>query len=478
MTKQCNMIVKSTYLGSPKLYRLVGILGATLYILGRNLIVEIRTGKPLVVSQPAQSSSSSSSPFDVVPKGASPKDVAANVPTGTGPRVILHIGPHKTATSTVQEYIKRSHVIQWLGADNVSMPTFEDLPGRERRLPEFNFASCVAHFGGCHGKTTLPKFSEYSNRTFHENKDILLVAEDLDRLETLDFDLLKKALLPYTNIQVVIVYRRLPDWYRSWYNEIMNLYSEKNRVSKKFDSFPQFLADKFDLFYARHTIGLEQAYRNHGFSFVSVLHFHRKDTTVLENLFCHVIANLPNTCQGVLAAKSEANGTSADSKQVVFQTRNYHPHSFEVCRWIWLMIEFDVPNDDELMKRCQRVGDHYLDILRRKNISLPQDFPVIRLPKDTVEKAWNATVLSETRYFSMMGSATNGDARQQPTPAFWKEIRAEFDRAVYNKWFSIDVDELKRTKQYDYLLPRKVNITRPRGRVVTVWNTTVEDGYA
>lgn len=354
------------------------------------------------------------------------------------PKVILHIGPHKTGTSSLQQFLKIPSVREVLSTDNVSMPTLQDLPGGNKKMPVFNFAGCMAGFTGakvCRQKT-LPAFARYTNRTFHQGKDILIVAEDMDRIGDLKLDLLRRVVLPYTDIQIVVTYRRLPDWFRSWYNEISSLYQNVYISKKRFPSFDGYLHRKSEKIFLRHTMGLEETYRNKDFP-VTVLHYHRPNEDILENLFCTVL-KLPNTCGALTSGQIQRPQ----------RARSYHPHAFEICRWVWSRLNFQFKKRRE--RQCGLVSEYYLAKLKSMNISI-FDFPLIWMSPAIIDLTWNRTVQAETRYFAQLTS-NNEQERSVPTTQFWSELRAEFDKAIHEKWFTIDLDELNRTKQFDDIL--------------------------
>jgi hypothetical protein len=140
------------------------------------------------------------------------------------PRVILHIGPHKTGTTAIQRFIHNYTIIELLSTDNIEIPTFEAFPGNNRVFPEYNFAGCmIENFRSDGGhmphetclKTLKPALATYLEGTYAKGKDILIVAEDMDR-ETIDLARIRTWLEPYTDIQIIVTYRRLHDWLKSW----------------------------------------------------------------------------------------------------------------------------------------------------------------------------------------------------------------------------------------------------------------------
>jgi hypothetical protein len=72
-------------------------------------------------------------------------------------------------------------------------------------------------------RNTFPTTAKFLNYTYHQQqKDVLLVAEDLDQ-STIAMDRIRTTLKLYADIRIVVTYRRLYDWSKSWYNEIVKL---------------------------------------------------------------------------------------------------------------------------------------------------------------------------------------------------------------------------------------------------------------
>ena len=73
----------------------------------------------------------------------------------TEPYVLLHVGPHKTGTTSIQKFLYNSlrNNATYLEDDKFAIPTFDDLPGIfGHEGPMLNFAHCMlenyAHDGG------------------------------------------------------------------------------------------------------------------------------------------------------------------------------------------------------------------------------------------------------------------------------------------------------------------------------------------
>ena len=143
----------------------------------------------------------------------------------TEPYVLLHAGPHKTGTTSIQSFLYTSlfNNATYLQQDKFAIPTFDDLPGIfGGDGPMLNFAHCMLkdfakdggqmNVGMCNklrgDKSPFPKFLQ---KHYNQSHHVLLVAEDLDRL-TIDHGRIQYYLQPYRRFKVVVTYRRMHDW--------------------------------------------------------------------------------------------------------------------------------------------------------------------------------------------------------------------------------------------------------------------------
>lgn len=102
-----------------------------------------------------------------------------------------------------------------------------------------------------------------------------------------------------------ITYRRLHDWLKSWYSEIMRLYQLKLYKEHFFPSFTNWTQRSYDQFHSRHTVALQQKFEGNKFP-VHIFHYHRqRDNNLLESLFCDILQAL-TTCNNIRYATKPA----------------------------------------------------------------------------------------------------------------------------------------------------------------------------
>ena len=159
------------------------------------------------------------------------------------PSFILHVGPHKTATTALQSFIydiaKLSN--NPLLKDNLRIPLEHELPGFfSKEGVGLNLAHCsidrYKSDGGKMGEAAcgsmIENFSKFVADAYNKSQNILVVAEDFDR-PVINFNRLHFFLQPYKKIKVISTYRRLHDWLPSWYNQIVDHYKEVSIFRRK-----------------------------------------------------------------------------------------------------------------------------------------------------------------------------------------------------------------------------------------------------
>ncbi|KAL3799457.1 hypothetical protein HJC23_013912 [Cyclotella cryptica] len=228
---------------------------------------------------------------------------------GGEPYVLLHVGPHKTGTTSIQNFIFESIYYNktFFEEDNFAIPQYQDMPGRfDKEGTWLNFAHCMLHNynkdGGrmhqqaCNGvRAVLPSFMQ---KSYNAKRNVLIVAEDLDR-KTIDHQRLQYYLRPYKRIKVIASYRRLHEWLFSFYNQIVQLYLKRYiRNETDYPSFVQWVESQYSNFLQVHTFAVAERYRNSGrIESVEVINMH--DTAdILETLFCDFLET-PVSCKAI-----------------------------------------------------------------------------------------------------------------------------------------------------------------------------------
>ena len=127
------------------------------------------------------------------------------------PHLFLHVGPQKTASSTLQSTLdKLSHLTNELKDDNFYY---------KHIAPEMGDFDCETdQWGGFHNCRASDTLKSLIRKARDEGKNLLLTDENLDEnfvkglRDAIDDD--------DWNVTVIVMYRRIHEWLLSWYNQI------------------------------------------------------------------------------------------------------------------------------------------------------------------------------------------------------------------------------------------------------------------
>mmetsp|Transcript_4962 Transcript_4962/g.9219 ORF Transcript_4962/g.9219 Transcript_4962/m.9219 type:complete len:356 (+) Transcript_4962:27-1094(+) len=222
----------------------------------------------------------------------------------------MHSPHFFTGTTSIQSFLYNSlwKNATFLDKDNLAIPTFDELPGVFGDTgPMLNLAHCsIKNYVKDGGQMNIAmcnrlrfgKFHGFLERHHNQSDNVLIVAEDFDRVK-IDMVRILYLLRPYRRIRVVVNYRRQHDWLPSWYNQIVELYRPVYiRGEARYPSFVEWIDETYHQFKEVHSIEVAQRFRKSGrFESVDILNLHEGE--LLENLFCNYIPHASATCQGI-----------------------------------------------------------------------------------------------------------------------------------------------------------------------------------
>mmetsp|Transcript_38436 Transcript_38436/g.92653 ORF Transcript_38436/g.92653 Transcript_38436/m.92653 type:complete len:528 (-) Transcript_38436:98-1681(-) len=347
----------------------------------------------------------------------------------TEPYVLLHVGPHKTGTTSIQTFLYEllSNSSTIFQKDKFAIPTHNDLPGVFGGYgPMLNFAHCMIkdftkgggqmNVGLCN-KVRSGKFPKFLQTHYNQSHHVMFVAEDLDR-RTIDRNRILYYLQPYRRFKVVVTYRRMHDWLPSWYNQIMDLYLQNYILGKdRYPNFVEWIHTKYDEFSQVHTIEVANRYRKSGhFESVEILNIH-DEVSLLENMFCNYVPFANATCKLIKDENKHFERNAGGSLEYerlatkAFLRGKIHHFHVAIARKVSRLIK-----NDAVERGIFPDGDTY---------------PMICLNQTFLEQLFQTEMQQERKYFPKWYEAQGGG----------KELRKAFDRAHY-KLCSMDDENI------------------------------------
>jgi hypothetical protein len=146
------------------------------------------------------------------------------------PQLVLHIGPHKTATSTIQcdftfhsEYLDRTAAFVYIGRRYAECRP----QGRSSKyqVDTRQLISCLDRHDvikrPCDKRTEWQQLETLLTSLAKKKKNVVISDEAFSRMKTSteNMKLLEETLSKHFSVQVVVVYRRYYEWLLSMYNE-------------------------------------------------------------------------------------------------------------------------------------------------------------------------------------------------------------------------------------------------------------------
>ena len=229
--------------------------------------------------------------------------------TSNHSRVIIHVGPFKTGTSSIQsksalfaaKLRKDGYEMAWFSADNAT---------REKLVLDSNqvhFASCFLPKNN-QGARNLGCVQELLDigKDIAAHNETMFVTSEYFSSPKLDIESLATYLSRWPIVTIIVYYRRYYDWSRSLFNQqnkyCLNLYNDDDisRLSKR--SIVNFLTNRNKD--GRYTLQVLQRYAEH-FDNVKVVNFHDKSKDLAESFYCDHMTGANNMCKAITEYKEE-----------------------------------------------------------------------------------------------------------------------------------------------------------------------------
>ena len=364
------------------------------------------------------------------------------------PIVVLHAGPHKTGTTSLQDFIykspptsshnnKHTSNTTFLQQDQIQIPTYDELPGPYHEYTSFNFAHCMIskykRGGGdlnqdmCNRiRGVFPKFLE---KAYNNSQNVLLVAEDMDRA-TIDHTRIRFYLKPYKRVRVVAVYRRLRDWLPSYYNQIVKMYTRVySSGEEEYPSLVDWLHDHYEEFVQVHAVEVAERFKKSGlFESVELLNLHEEGAGLLEKFFCDYVPNANNTCRAIqtgnMTLQSNVGG--------------YHDYDrLVIAASLQNRTRREIRKPVEISRAARKI----VKALEDKGIASSY-IPKKCLSTDLWERMLQTEQIHERTYFPEWYERQGGD----------KGLRQSLEEVTGTKFCTLDVEKILQTGMMDPIL--------------------------
>lgn len=342
------------------------------------------------------------------------------------PFAIVHVGPHKTASTTIQALL--GSLTNALTKDNYYIPQRKHLPGKgkymngpEARLGHHNnLAICLQNLSGC-DQSLWPAFINFTQDMAKQQKNIVISAEGLSEITT-DIQKLSKLLTPF-RVKIVVVYRHFHEKIVSGYNQRYKSVACKSRVP----TFAEWLTNPIiDEIFVKYTTSIIKRYQEY-FDDIAVLNFH--DQNFLKDFFCKMIPNANNTCDEVNKTKTQAK-----------TNRNEGTHNYEMLTY--RAFERELKGNDNGENVCKKIAQALSNITRHELNTEQAKFPQKCVSQDIMDRV----------------SVTSLEAEQVVAKDWFnitidRNVRIDEIKDVVNRTYcSIDISKVLREKSWQSLL--------------------------
>lgn len=273
-----------------------------------------------------RSVSAESAPVTVIPSERSMRSSTAGTstrpPPPRRPRAILHVGPHKTGSTSFQKFCYGNKPV--LLQDNFLLPQLDAVFKREKTVANLGFCLQTQNLDPpC--DQIVGNATRFLEQARQQNKSVLISTEEFSKA-SVDLDRLE-ALVAGFDVEVVVVYRRfyeyLPSIYFETFKHSQTTYQEKGTEGLlKRPTFAEWLTPEIGpRFRRQHTSDVLERYQRLGP--VQVYNWYAPGD-FLSNFVCSL--NLTNACreaQNIQPAASNA-GYSFDSEIILAEAHRRH----------------------------------------------------------------------------------------------------------------------------------------------------------
>jgi len=408
------------------------------------------------------------------------------------PVLILHVGPTKTGTSSIQCALQTSPFLNKSSYEYIDKYQTGCNPGKypltNKRLPNHAAVMQLIVFQRSNKSADLLKKS--LKRSYSNNHNAIISAEELDAMEYKSektWDFLNEALLqPYLyekrNTHVVVTYRHLHERFLSSYYENVVTRKIKDRWGNKIAvPFPEHFSTMIgdEEYYDRQlNLGrLIDAYERHSFN-VTIFNFHGDDDSdEEEDVVTRFLCQLPRaaaTCEAYKNdLKNDANNNRSSGNRSRSSMKSYSQYD-RIAKTAYNMKLFKQFNMTDINRlEVVQAIEYRMNSLGMKSYT---DLPLDCVGDEELNTLLEMSIQNGRRVFKGRRTSTGTETGTGITTYRQDDIiRTSFEAYKKRQEFcSVDVDSLLKERSWTHFFKHELKATvlsiRDQSRMQEVMN--------
>lgn len=318
---------------------------------------------------------------------------------------IVHIGPQKTGSSSIQEFMKKYLL------DTLILDHYERVPDTNT-LADYSFTSCFDRLNA-QITTSLGKDDYHCHQSIIQNtinisinhyNNLFITSETIPNLK-FNISLFQQFIYQYWNHDTIVIvyYRRFYSWIHSLHNEQNKNKQIPDRTSMvDYVSNTKLIDQIYKGYYFNGTVQrFQQYYTNPNSIRMFSVHHDIINITLIEHFFCIAITELSNTCQKTRQVINEKGGSIKNSntaKDLVYSELVYEAKEMNLFSSDTM---YRLVNDPSLLTNLSNTAKYHQEYI----LQLPIDnfgnieHTLVCPTDDTHEHLLNLTLLTEKKFF-------------------------------------------------------------------------------
>ena len=380
------------------------------------------------------------------------KDISTRPTSEIKTHAVIHMGIHKTGTSSIQSQSKRHG--KELQLDGYQMPWLvrqEDTTGRYyskgdiNKLPcnQVQFANCFTPEAG--HVYSLPCDEELlavGTEIAKQKQNLLATAEDFSKAQKEGLEALYMYLSKWDDISIVVYHRRFYSWIISWYNQ-MNKASgaisiveaaEKRQRQSIIDYIEATMSSKSsEEPKSHHSFFLLERIKNFfdSNSIVLMDYHDQSKGDVIESFYCHAMPNATNTCNAI---RRQGDTIKANSARETFDYEDlvYIANMTGLIR---------IKNDADFKMKARKVKNFQENVLKKTS----NDFKRICPSPVVLEDLWDFSLKIERSLFPEYFFNDEGDGSSL---SYLATLRLDFEKTASSTMCKLDLQAILNQQQW------------------------------